>query len=435
MTAANTARLGWLDALRGLAALTVVWFHLSPQVLGAERHLEIMRHIDLGKYGVLLFFLVSGYVIPMSLERHGSLRRFWIGRLCRIYPAYLATIALVGLLALAGWATWQESFTTQTVAAVLGHATMMTDLLGLHGAIRVFWTLSYEMTFYLVVAGLYAWRLHRHSAWWAAALALLALLAGPLLPDGLLAATTAGRRLTAVAVALLLALSLLAYLRERFVLAAGATGIGFLLLPALDGHPTGESTAIASWQGLLFLAVMFAGTVVYRAHSGQLGRLPATLALTTVTLSVIGAHWTYLDNTAGHRVWPTTVAAVAVTFAIAYAMKNRTVPAALTWPGRISYSLYLMHAVVLFQIPRIVPDLATRTPAVRLATALTYLAVVLALAWLSYRLIELPGQALGRRLTARLAPAPPAPLPPPPSVPHPARGGARTGARASRLDT
>ena len=435
MTAANTARLGWLDALRGLAALTVVWFHLSPQVLGAERHLEIMRHIDLGKYGVLLFFLVSGYVIPMSLERHGSLRRFWIGRLCRIYPAYLATIALVGLLALAGWATWQESFTTQTVAAVLGHATMMTDLLGLHGAIRVFWTLSYEMTFYLVVAGLYAWRLHRHSAWWAAALALLALLAGPLLPDGLLAATTAGRRLTAVAVALLLALSLLAYLRERFVLAAGATGIGFLLLPALDGHPTGESTAIASWQGLLFLAVMFAGTVVYRAHSGQLGRLPATLALTTVTLSVIGAHWTYLDNTAGHRVWPTTVAAVAVTFTIAYAMKNRTVPAALTWPGRISYSLYLMHAVVLFQIPRIVPDLATRTPAVRLATALTYLAVVLALAWLSYRLIELPGQALGRRLTARLAPAPPAPLPPPPSVPHPARGGARTGARASRLDT
>jgi peptidoglycan/LPS O-acetylase OafA/YrhL len=368
----------------------------------------------------------------MSLERHGSLRRFWIGRLCRIYPAYLATIALVGLLALAGWATWQESFTTQTVAAVLGHATMMTDLLGLHGAVRVFWTLSYEMTFYLVVAGLFAWRLHRHSAWCAAGLGLLALFAGPLLPDDLLAGTFAGRRSTAVAVALLLALSLLAYLRERLVLAAGAIGIGFLLLPALDGHPTRDSTAVASWQGLLFIAVMFAGTVVYRAHSGQLGRLPATLALTAVTFSVIGAHWTYLDKTGGHRVWPATVAAVAATFTIAYAMRNRPVPAALTGLGRISYSLYLMHVVVLFLIPRIVPDLASHTPAIRLATGLTYLAVVLALAWLSYRIVELPGQALGRRLTARLAPPP---LTPPPCVPHPARGGARTGARASRLDT
>ena len=53
------ARLGWLDALRGFAALTVVWFHLSPVVLGPERHLRIHHHIDLGKYGVLLFFLVS----------------------------------------------------------------------------------------------------------------------------------------------------------------------------------------------------------------------------------------------------------------------------------------------------------------------------------------------------------------------------------------
>ena len=433
MTAAKTVRLGWLDALRGFAALTVVWFHLSPQMLGSERHLEILRHIDLGKYGVLLFFLVSGYVIPMSLERHGSLRRFWIGRLCRIYPAYLATIALVGLLALAGWATWQETFTTQTVAAVLGHATMMTELLGLHGAVRVFWTLSYEMTFYLVVAGLFAWRLHRHSAWWAAGLGLLALFAGPLLPDGLLAGTFADRRITAAVLALLLALSIAAYLRERLVLAAGATGIGFLLLPALDGHPTRDSTAIASWQGLLFIAVMFAGTVVYRAQSGQLGRIPAAISLTAVTLSVVGAHWTHLDNPTSHRVWPATVGAVTVTFLIAYAMKNRPVPAVLTWLGRISYSLYLTHAVVLFLIPRIIPDLAAHTPAVRLATGLAYFAVVLALAWLSYRMVELPGQALGRRLTARLAPPPP-PLSPP-SVPHPARGGARTGARASRLDT
>jgi len=399
VTAPAPIRLAWLDALRGFAALTVVWFHLSPLMLGSQRHLAIMRHIDLGKYGVLLFFLVSGYVIPMSLERHGDLRRFWIGRLCRIYPAYLGAIALVAAVAAVGLGSWQESFTTQTVSAVLGHATMMTELLGLHGAVRVFWTLSYEMTFYLVVSGLFAWRLHRHSAWWAAGLALAGLLLGPALPNGLLSGDFAGRRSTAVVVAVLLGLSVLAYVGKRMALAAGAVGIGFLLLPAVNGHPTSDSTTIASWQGLQLVAVMFAGTVVYRAHSGQLGRFPAALSLTVVTLGVVGAHWAYLGP-AGHRVWPANVAAVGLTFLLAYALRNRAVPGVLTWLGRISYSLYLLHAIVLGLIPRLVTDLPAHRPLVRVVAGVTYLVVVLALAWLSYRFVELPGQALGRRLTA-----------------------------------
>jgi peptidoglycan/LPS O-acetylase OafA/YrhL len=405
------ARMGWLDALRGFAALTVVWFHLSPLMLGNQRHLAIMRHIDLGKYGVLLFFLVSGYVIPMSLERHGSLRRFWIGRLCRIYPAYLAAIALVAVLCAAGWLTWQASLRQETTTGVLAHATMMPDLLGLRGAVRVFWTLSYEMTFYLIVSGLFAWRLHRHSAWYAAALGLTALLAGPLLPDDLLAATRADRRLTAAVLLILVALSVLAYTRERLVPAAGAIGIAFVLLPAVNGHPTANSTVISSWQGLLLLAVMFAGTVVYRTQHGQIGRLPATLSLTAVALSVAGAHWTHLANPTTHRVWVANVAAVTVTFLFAYAMRNRPVPTALTWLGKISYSLYLLHAIVLFVVPRVVPDSASHDPVVRVAIGAVYLVVVLLLAWLSYRMVELPGQALGRRLTA--APGPPAPSAPP----------------------
>jgi peptidoglycan/LPS O-acetylase OafA/YrhL len=403
VTAPAPIRLAWLDGLRGFAALAVVWFHLSPLMLGNERHLAIMRHIDLGKYGVLLFFLVSGYVIPMSLERHGDLRKFWVGRLCRIYPAYLGAIALVGALALAGWGSWQESFTHQTVSAVLGHATMMTELLGLHGAVRVFWTLSYEMTFYLVVSGLFAWRLHRHSAWWAAGLALAGLLLGPALPDGLFAGTFAGRRITAVVLAVLLGLSLLAYVRKRLTLAAGAVGIGFLLLPALDGHPTSDSTTVASWQGLQLLAVMFAGTVAYRAHSGQLSRFAAVLSLSVVALSIVGAHWAYLGP-AGHRVWPANVAAVAVTFLLAYALRNRTVPTPLTWLGQISYSLYLLHAIVLGLIPRLITDLPSHSALLRAVVGLVYLAVVLTLAWLSYRMVEIPGQALGRRLTVRPAP-------------------------------
>ena len=391
-----TARLGWLDALRGWAALVVVAFHLSPQILGNERHLAVMRHIDLGKYGVLLFFLVSGYVIPMSLERHGSLRRFWIGRLCRIYPAYLATVAVVAVLAVTGVLSWQASLRAETVTGVLAHATMTPDLLGLRGAVRVFWTLAYEMTFYLVVAGLFAWRLHRHSHWWAAGLALVALLAGDHLPDDLLGGTFADRRLLAGVLLIVVALSVTAYLRRRLVRVAGAVGIAMLVIPAVNGHATRNSTVIASWQGLLLLAVMFAGTVVYRAQHGQIRRGPAVTSLSVVTLSVIVAH---RINGVAPQTWVVTVAAVAATFLLAYGLRQRRVPFVWTWLGQISYSLYLLHAVILLFVPRLVPDLGTRPPAIRLVVALLYLGAALTAAWLSYRIVELPGQALGRRLT------------------------------------
>jgi peptidoglycan/LPS O-acetylase OafA/YrhL len=375
-----TQRLGWLDALRGYAALVVVCFHLSPSVLGPDRHMTIYRHIDLGKYGVLLFFLVSGYVIPLSLERHGSLRRFFLGRLFRIYPAYLATIGAAALLG-----AWH--------GGLLAHAGMLLDPLGRRGAVRVFWTLSYEMIFYLVVAGLFAWRLHRHSAWWAGGLALTALVLGPVLPDGLLGS---GRTVAAVLL-VAMAVSVGGHLAGRHRI-AGAAGIAFLLLPALNGHPTAQSTVAGSRQALLLLAVLFAGTVVYRAQYRGLGWRPAAVALTVVVAALV------LGQPA-HAVWAATVAAVAGTFAVAFAARHRPMPCLLRFLGTVSYSLYLTHVLVLLVVGRMLSGLAYRPVPVRLATGMAVLALALAVAWTAYRTIERPAQRLGRRIaTERAAP-------------------------------
>ncbi|MFC7274723.1 acyltransferase family protein [Paractinoplanes rhizophilus] len=406
MTSSAPARLAWLDALRGYAALVVVLFHLSPKVIGTGPHLAIYRHFDAGKYGVLLFFLVSGYVIPMSLERHGSLRRFWIGRLFRIYPAYLAAIALVAILAGAGWLAWPVALRQETWASVLAHATMMNDLVGLRGAVRVFWTLSYEMVFYLIVSGLFVLRWHRRSAWWASGLAIVALAGGAALPDDLLGATFADRRATAAVLLLVTGLSVLAYLKDRLVPAAGVAGIALVLLPALNGHATKQSTVIASWQGVLLLAAMFAGTVVYRWQHRQIGGREAAFALTVVALGMIGAHWTHLGTSAALRLWLATVGAVTVTFLFAYAMRNRTVPLVFTWLGRISYSLYLLHVIGLMLLSRVLPDLGTRGWEFRVAAGLAYVAASLVVAGIAYRMVEKPGQRLGRKIAARLGPRP-----------------------------
>src|SRR6201999_1636563 len=61
-------RLAWLDALRGFAALCVVFDHLAAYAMPHLRG-DIYRFLDPGTYGVFVFFLVSGYIVPASLER------------------------------------------------------------------------------------------------------------------------------------------------------------------------------------------------------------------------------------------------------------------------------------------------------------------------------------------------------------------------------
>jgi peptidoglycan/LPS O-acetylase OafA/YrhL len=398
------SRLGWLDALRGFAALTVAWFHLSPQMIGTERHMALLRHLDLGKCGVLLFFLVSGYVIPMSLERHGSLRRFWLGRVFRVYPAYLLSAGLTLALVTAGVLGLPLTARHETLTTVLGHATMMPEFLGVRGIVRVFWTLSYEMTFYLIVAGLFVWRLHRFSPWWAVGLTLTAALGGTALPDGAFAATFADRRITAAVLLVLVAGSVAAYLsgRRRPALVAGAIGLLFVLLPALNGSPTRWSTTVASWQALLLLAVMFAGTIVYRVQHGQVSRWAAATALCTVAVGLCGTAWRQSGSVAQGELWTANTVAVAGTFALAFALRRRRMPRALTWLGAISFSLYVLHPMVLFVLSRIFPAPAGRSIAATVGIGLLFALVTLVLSGLSYRLVELPGQALGRRVLRAL---------------------------------
>ncbi len=396
------SRLTWLDALRGYAAVVVALFHLSPTVIGRERHLAMHEHFDFGRYGVLLFFLVSGYVIPMSLERHGSLRRFWVGRIFRIYPAYLLAIVAGLALAFSGWQRLDVTLYKETVASILGHVTMLSDLLGLRTATRPMWTLTYEMVFYLIVAGLFVWGRHRDSAWWAAGLALTVLVAGRVLPDGLFAGTFDGRRITAAVLLVLVTGCVAAFLSGRRgpALLAGVVGIGLVLLPLLDGQPTRYATPGSSSNATLMLAVMFAGTVVYRAQHGQLDRRVAAVVLTLVMV-VQGINQWLLDGTQLVRNC-LVAAAVAGTFAIAFLLRDRAVPGFLTWLGLVSFSVYLLHMPVLAVASHF---LRGRPLPLFAAFALGTLVV----SWAAYHLVERPGQQLGRRvesyLEARFGPA------------------------------
>ncbi|MEW2357203.1 acyltransferase family protein [Spirillospora sp. NPDC029432] len=400
--AGGGARLQWLDALRGLAALVVVFEH-SLDVLFPEIRRGVSPWFDFGRYGVFVFFIVSGYIVPASLERRGSVREFWIGRMFRLYPLW-AVAAVVGLglgLAKAGWDP-PGDLTAKPWTSALAHLTMLQDLLGVPNALNVFWTLSYEMVFYLLVTAMFVAGVHRASALTAVLLAAAAAAFGALLPTTLLAAHS--RAGTIAAAALLMAGGLVAVMSgNRVVRRCGVAVLGVLALGLVTlNHRVGGVESLA------IIATMFAGSGIYRIQKGQTPRWPGIAAVVAVpVLTLAGGAYLALTEqrlpygATGDWGWPAAVAAAWLTFALGMLLRNRRMPPFLPWLGVISYSVYLLHSPVVQIIWRITDEPDRITVPVRLLWMVVLISAVLVVGALAHRHIELPMQRAGRRLIRR----------------------------------
>ena len=89
------AKLQKLEMLRGFAALYVFATHFVPaRVLSKESGMGFVFRF--GQEAVMLFFLLSGFVIYYSTAKQGdkSFRPYFARRLRRIYPIYLIALAL-----------------------------------------------------------------------------------------------------------------------------------------------------------------------------------------------------------------------------------------------------------------------------------------------------------------------------------------------------
>src|SRR5260221_8118683 len=93
--ATNPARLAGLDVLRGCAAGAVMLHHHGQyyDVLFPGRT-PLVFDMGPGHFGVELFFIISGFVILMSIERSKTVRAFAISRVTRLVPAFLVALLL-----------------------------------------------------------------------------------------------------------------------------------------------------------------------------------------------------------------------------------------------------------------------------------------------------------------------------------------------------
>ncbi|GAA4905427.1 peptidoglycan/LPS O-acetylase OafA/YrhL [Nonomuraea thailandensis] len=371
-------RLAWLDALRGVGAVAVVGEHLTTWAMPWLRPTSF----NLGVYGVLVFFLVSGYIIPTSLERHGDVRAFWIGRFFRLYPLYLAVIALV--LALAWWIPVRPEV-SRDLSSVAAHATMLLDAVGAAGVLNTMWTLSYEMVFYLLVVALFTAGVRDRPGLLPALFAIVAAVAalvlpGPPWPGAWPALVSCGM--------FVVGLACVVAGRGRTV-AAIALGVMALALVV--------SSSRVPWFGVAILAVMFAGTAVHRWERGQgaLWPVAAAGALVAATpLWALNAGWWWVQP----DVWGLTILLAVLTFAAAMAWRARRVPAVLVWLGTISYSLYLAHLPILLAVMQVAGEMRWSPLPLQLGVSVAFLVLLMPVSWLSHRFIERPMQRLGRRL-------------------------------------
>jgi peptidoglycan/LPS O-acetylase OafA/YrhL len=156
-----SGRVPILDAVRGLAALSVCLYHFTYGNPDPNPDPWITTVGSFGRHGVDAFFVVSGFVIPFALEQGGyRLRDFWrflAKRVIRIDPPLFLSMAV----ALAVWwaATHAPGYHgipfALDWAQIALHAGYLTAIAGKKWVLSVYWTLAIEFQFYLSIALLY----------------------------------------------------------------------------------------------------------------------------------------------------------------------------------------------------------------------------------------------------------------------------------------
>ena len=337
------SRYDHIDALRAIAALSVVYVHSVDgftEVTGIVTWPRlILGVLNAGRIGVSIFFLVSGFVIPSSLDRGGPkgpiVAAFAVRRLFRLYPLYWLSIPF-GLLT--GFLLWERPVDWAMAAA---NFTMVQEYLGYASAEAQYWTLHSELVFYL--------------------LCVLLFLSGGLCSNAAIA---------------LLALFLLAL----FV-----------------GGSLAEGTILADWtvQRLAGnLSLMLTGTLFRRWHDGALTE-PASRVGAAAVIAFWLAGATLLTGAPSYSI-------AMVVFLIGTFVIRIQHPAVVAI-GRASYSLYIFHSVLywpviwLFIQPQLGLSAGTAFGLEMLIAPLLSLGAALLL----YRFVEVPMIETGRMVADR----------------------------------
>jgi len=151
-----------LESLRGFAAVYVVLHHIS--LFQMPKKSAVSYLFSLGQAAVMLFFVISGFVIYYACysisKENFSFRNYFIKRFRRIYPVFLAALAISYITESLSKGTWLPADLTN----LFGNLINMQDAKRIPGMWfdpyyrnTPLWSLSYEWWFYLLFFPIFKW--------------------------------------------------------------------------------------------------------------------------------------------------------------------------------------------------------------------------------------------------------------------------------------
>lgn len=152
----KNGRLKELDALRGIASILVVLFHFTLGRPGGPLWFK------LGTTGVDLFFIISGFVILMSLEKITKSTEFIINRISRLYPTYWISVTFTFLLILVYGFYKNGEFSKTLIVNYLSNLTMFQFFMNVPNLDGPYWTMIIEMLFYVFMLFLFHFKLLKY---------------------------------------------------------------------------------------------------------------------------------------------------------------------------------------------------------------------------------------------------------------------------------
>lgn len=369
------SRITFLDSLRAIAVLLVLWGHVflvgvndittvgiwvpdvkdyafGPTTVADNMHstfaliFDVKYGLNVGGIGVTLFFLISGFVILRTVDRTRPIP-FMVQRFFRIIPTCFFCVVLVAGLTYA-YCIAKGVQQPNSIEGVIASAFAANYFNSSFSTIPVLWTLEIEMTFYIVMA---------------------------------------------------IAAAVFKRLGYKELILVSLLSMAFVLAYSFPISEAKSKPDVLRHFSVIFINIcyMMIGAIIYRAweqEDGYNGFLFSVMAI-AIYVFAFKSYFKATQMGVGANL-PSAAFALALFTAGMYAGMQGKFFAPLRWVAGISYPLYLLHVPIAWGLLHIFASAGFGiTASASLASA-----VVILMAWATHHFVELPSQAWGKQASS-----------------------------------